>query len=71
MALSIIGNVQWFDGNISVIFEELQEAKAAPQTPPKLELKSKKNRKLALRKKQDGNCKNKCISDIRRCHIYD
>lgn len=51
MALSIIGNVQWFDGNISIIFDELQEAKAAPQTPPKLELKSKKT--VSVRKRKD------------------
>lgn len=50
MALSIIGNIQWFDGNISIIFDELQEAKGAPQTPPKLELKSKKTASIKKRK---------------------
>lgn len=50
MALNIIGNVQWFDGNISIIFDELAEANAAPQTPPKLELKSKKTVSLKKRK---------------------
>lgn len=53
MALSIIGNIQWYDGNISVIFEELQEAKGAPQTPPKLELKSKKTVSVRKKKNED------------------
>ena len=47
MGLSIIGNLQWFDGNISIIFDELQEACAPPQLPSDLKAKKTESIKKA------------------------
>ncbi len=51
MGLSIIGNLQWYDGNVSIIFEELQEACAPPQLPS--DLKAKKTETVKKSKKDE------------------
>lgn len=47
MGLSLIGNLQWWDGNISLIFDELQEACFPPQLPPDLKAKKTETVKKA------------------------
>ncbi len=51
MGLSLIGNLQWYDGNISLIFEELQEACFPPQLPS--DLKAKKTESIKKAKKDE------------------